>query len=158
VREQVDRATRGAREESRERVDLIRIRFCEEAIGGRLDENVRVAHIDDRDREHAHLDRLRCSVLVEIGRLIGDVEIDVDHLARDRRPRGEERDLFRLAGSAIDHRPAGEPAHESNRARLHVAQERRDDHWDDEEDSEDDRDCDDHDVRHMGDCGEESRA
>jgi hypothetical protein len=153
VREQIDRATRGAREQIRERVDLVGIWLCEKSIGGSLDEDVRVAHGDDCAREHAHLDRLRRSMLVEVGRLVGDVEIDVDHLARDCRAGGEERDFFRLTGSAIDHRASGEPTHEPNRARLHVAQERRDDHWDDDEDSDDDSYCDDHDVRHMGDCG-----
>ena len=67
-------------------------------------------------------------VVVDVGGLVGDVEIDVDDLARDRGAGGEQRDLLRLAGSAIDHRAAVQPAHEPNRAGLDVAQELGDDH------------------------------
>jgi hypothetical protein len=128
VREQVDGAAAGAGEQVRDRVHLIDFRLGEEAVRRRLDELVGVADGDDRAGEHAHLDRLRCAVLVEIGRLIGDVEIDVDHFAGDRRAGGEQRDLLGLAGTAIDDRTASEPAHEPDRARFDVAQEGRHDH------------------------------
>ena len=73
-------------------------------------------------------------LVVEVGRLVGDVEVDVDDFARDRRAGGEQRDLLRLARPAVDDRAAVQPAHEADRARLDVAQERRDDQRDDDDD------------------------
>ena len=48
---------------------------------------VGVADGDDGARQDAHLDRLRRAVVVEIRGLVGDVEVDVDRLARQRRAR-----------------------------------------------------------------------
>ena len=42
-------------------------------------------------------------------------------------PGGEQRDLLRLAGPAVDDGAAVQPAHHANGSRLDVAQERRDD-------------------------------
>jgi hypothetical protein len=72
-------------------------------------------------------------------RTLIDVEVDVDHLAGDRRAGGEQRDLLRFAGPAVDDRAAGEPAHEADGARFDVAQKRRDDHRQHDEHTEDDR-------------------
>jgi hypothetical protein len=61
--------------------------LAKEAIRRRLDHLIGVADRHDGAGQYANLDRLRCLVLVEIGRLVRDVEVDVDDLARDRRCR-----------------------------------------------------------------------
>ena len=75
---------------------------------------------------------------VDVGGLVGDVEVDVDRLAGDGGAGGEERDLLGLAGALVDVGVAAQEADEADRARVHRAQEHGgDDREHDEEEDED---------------------
>ena len=136
MREQVDGTATRAREQVGESAHLIGLGLREEPVGGGADHDVRVANGNDRARQHANLDRLRSPMLVDVGRLIRDVQVDVNDLARDRGSRGEQRNFFRFTRAAIDHRSAGDPTDDANRSGLDVAQERRDDRRHDDKDAE----------------------
>jgi hypothetical protein len=142
VREEVDGASGGAGEQVGECVDLVGFRLGEEAVGGSLDEDVRVADRDNGAGEHADLDRLGRSAFIEVGGLVGDVEVDVDDLRGDRGARGEQGDLLRFSGAAVDDRAPGEPADQPDGSRFDVAKERGNDDRDDEQHSNEYRTCD----------------
>jgi hypothetical protein len=97
VREQVDGAPTGAREQVGERVHLVRRCF----------EKKRLAAVLISTSESPTDTMALASTRTLMGRgvptsstsagLVGDVEVDVDHLARDRRARGEQRNLLGLS-------------------------------------------------------------
>ena len=79
----------------------------------------------------------RAAVGVDVGRLIGDLDVDVDGLRRDDAGLRDDRDDERLAGAAVDLQvPAA--AGEQDLARVHAAQERGDDDRGEDEDRRDD--------------------
>src|SRR5258707_314341 len=125
--QQVDCSAARAREEIGERAQLIGFSLGEKAIRCGLDENIAVADRNNRAREHSHFDWSRRSVLVDVGCLIGNVEIDIDHLARDCRSRGEKWNLLRFSWTTINDRPAAEPADETNLTSFDVAKKLCDD-------------------------------
>jgi hypothetical protein len=52
-------------------------------------------------RENANLDRSRLAGSVDVGGLIGDVEVDVDRLAGQSGPRAEQGKFLRFTGTLI---------------------------------------------------------
>ena len=127
MRQEVDSPAPRAREQIRERAQLLLFWFGEEPIGGGLDHRIRIAHRYDGAREDTHFDRSGRARVVDVRGLIRDVEIHVDHLARQGRARREQRDLLRLSRATIDHRRTVQPANHPDRACIDVAQESRDD-------------------------------
>lgn len=122
----------GAGEEIGERTELIGLRLREETIRGGLDHRIGIPDGHDGAREYAHLDRLWMPIAIDVGGLIGDVQINVDDLAGDCRPRGQERNFFGLSRATINQRPPADPADHTDRPRFDIAQERRHDYGDDD--------------------------
>ncbi len=121
VREQIDRATPRARQQIGDRAHLIRLRLREKAIRSGLDHCIRLPNRYDGTRQHANLDRLRMAVLIHVRGLVRDVEIDVDHLARQRGARSQQRNFLGLPRTAVDHRTAAGPAYQPYGAGFDVA-------------------------------------
>ena len=83
VLEQVDGAPPRRREHVRERRELLARRLGEELVGGGVHHRLVLADADDGRGLHGHLDRRRAPVGVDVGRLVGDLDVDVDGLRRD---------------------------------------------------------------------------
>ena len=137
VLEQVDRAAAGGREHVGERRELLAARLGEELVGGGVHHRLVLADADDGRGAHGDLDRRGTSVGVDVGGLIGDLDVDVDGLRRDDADLRDHRDDERLARAAVDLQipPA---AGEQDLARVHAAQERGDDDRREDEDGDDD--------------------
>ncbi len=141
MRQQVDRAPTGARQQVGQSAQLIAVALGEEPVGGGLDQLIAVADGDDRAGEDAHLDGTRRAVVVEIGGLVGDVEIDVDDFTGNRGARRQQRNLLRLPRPAVRDRAAVQPTDETDRPGVDVAQEGARDHGNHHDDeADDDRD------------------
>ena len=79
-------------------------------------------------------------VPVHVGRLVGDVQVNVDGLGRDGRAGRQQGDLNGLARPLVDGRAAAEAGDQADRAGVHGGQEPADDdrEQDDGEDDDDD--------------------
>src|SRR4030088_706038 len=127
MRKEVNSSASRAGKEINENVCLVRRIFGKETIRRGLDQRVGISDRDDRARKNSHLYRLGRAVAVEVSRLVGDIEIDVDRFAGERRAGSEQRYLLRLSRPAIDDRAALQPAHHPDCSRVDVAKKRGDD-------------------------------
>ena len=106
---------------------MVRRILGKETVRRGLDQRVGVADGDDRAREDSDLDRLRRAVPIEVRRLIGYIEIDIDGFAGERGAGGEERYLLLLSRPAINDCAALQPAHHADSSGFDVPKKRRDD-------------------------------
>ena len=125
--EQVDGAAARRREQVNQDIELFVLRLGEKAVGAGLDEAVRIAHRDDGRSQNAHFDGRRNALAVNVGGLIGNVQIHVDGFGRDGGAGREQRDFKGFARPAINRGRAAPTRDQANGASFDVAQKRGDD-------------------------------
>ena len=127
VLEQVDGAASGGGKHVGQDAELLFRGLREKLVRGGLHHRFGFSHRDDCRRLHGHFDRVRLAVRIEVGGLVGDVDVDVDRRRRDHVTDREQRNDPRFSRAPIDTNTAVRPTDETNFARFHVAIKRIDD-------------------------------